>query len=282
MLVEQLQIIFKEAGLKEIFIDEYGSITACFKGNTSGPKILFDAHIDVVPVTDAIKWHHNPFGGDIEDGKIYGRGASDMKGSLTAMIVAASAFIEKNGNNFKGEIYISGVVHEECFEGVAARKISKRIKPDFVVIGEASELNIKCGQRGRAEIVIEVVGKSAHSANPDKGINAVQKMMRLLNEVEKLELPSNDFLGKGIMVLTDIISSPYPGASVVPNYCKVTFDRRLLVGETAEEVLNPIKRLINEMKKVDHDFRANVFVGKASQTCYTGSTIQGKRFFQHG
>ncbi|EHO20793.1 hypothetical protein HMPREF9466_00820 [Fusobacterium necrophorum subsp. funduliforme 1_1_36S] len=73
-------------------------------------------------------------------------------------------------------------MHEECFEGVAAREVSKYVKPDIVIIGEASELNLKIGQRGRAEIVVETFGKPAHSANPEKGINAVYKMMKLIEK----------------------------------------------------------------------------------------------------
>lgn len=279
VLVKKLKDIYAEIGFDEVFIDEYGSIIACIKGENPGPKILFDAHIDTVPVTDPSKWKHNPFGAEIEDGKIYGRGASDMKGALSAMIAAVGSFSRKTKKNFNGEIYISGVVHEECFEGVAARKISQRINPDIVIIGEASSLNVKCGQRGRAEIVVETFGRSAHSANPEKGINAVFKMMNLVNEIQKLNCPQHDILGKGILELTDIKSSPYPGASVVPDYCRATYDRRLLVGETHDEVLKPIQQVISKMKEEDVDFKASVSFAKAEEKCYTGNIIEGERFF---
>src|SRR5690606_24871004 len=105
-----------------------------------------------------------------------------------------------------------GVVHEECFEGVAARAISERVKPDYVVIGEASQLNIKIGQRGRGEIIIETFGKPCHSANPEKGINAVYKMAQVIEAIRKLEPTHHDVLGYGILELTDVKSSPYPGA----------------------------------------------------------------------
>ena len=142
VLVNKLKDIYDEIGFDEVFIDEYGSIIACIKGENPGPKVLFDAHIDTVPVTDPSKWKHSPFGAEIEGGKIYGRGTSDMKGALSAMIVAVRSFLRKFKKNFNGEIYISGVVHEECFEGVAARKISQRVNPDIVIIGEASNLNV--------------------------------------------------------------------------------------------------------------------------------------------
>lgn len=279
VLVKKLKDIYEEIGFDDVFIDEYGSITACIKGKNPGPKVLFDAHIDTVPVTDPSKWKHRPFGAEIEDGKIYGRGTSDMKGALSAMIAAVGSFSRKLKKNFNGEIYISGVVHEECFEGVAARKISQRVNPDIVIIGEASNLNVKCGQRGRAEVVVETFGKSAHSANPEKGVNAVYKMMNLVNEIQKLNSPQHDILGKGILELTDIKSSPYPGASVVPDYCRATYDRRLLVGETQEEVLKPIQQIISKMEEKDADFKASVSLARAEEKCYTGNTIEGERFF---
>ncbi|MNO41814.1 N-formyl-4-amino-5-aminomethyl-2-methylpyrimidine deformylase [compost metagenome] len=278
-VAEAIKTVFEELGYDDYFIDEYGNIIGHIKGSEEGKKILFDGHIDTVPVPDESKWTHNPYGAEIVDGKIYGRGTSDMKGQLSAMIVAAACFAEDIKKDFKGDIYVAGVVHEEIFEGIASRKISEAVNPDYVVIGESSELNLKIGQRGRAEIVIETFGKPAHSANPEKGINAVYKMSKIIEKIQELETPMHPVLGKGILVLTDIKSSPYPGASVVPDYCKATFDRRLLVGETKESVLAPIKAFVEELMKEDSDLKAEVSYAKATENCYTGSTISGERFF---
>ena len=147
------------------------------------------------------------------------------------------------------------------------------------MIGESSELNLKRGQRGRAEVVVETFGKPAHSANPRAGINAVYKMARLIAEIGKLAAPVHDVLGEGILELTDIKSSPYPGASVVPDYCRATYDRRLLVGETKESVLAPLLALIDKMKRDDTDFRASVHFASGAERCYTGEEISGERFF---
>ena len=202
-----------------------------------------------------------------------------MKGAVSAMMAAAAFFAQDTQRNFAGEIYVSGVVHEECFEGIAARKISERIHPDYVVIGESSELNLKRGQRGRAEIVVEAFGKPAHSANPRAGINAVYKMAELIREIAELKAPVHPILGEGILELTDIKSSPYPGASVVPDYCRATYDRRLLVGETKESVLQPLLDLIREMKSRDVQFDAKAHFAAGVEECYTGSEIRGERFF---
>jgi len=278
-VADSMKQAFAELGYDGSFTDCYGNIIGYIKGNRPGKRLLFDGHIDTVPVPDDSKWQHAPFGGELIDGKIYGRGASDMKGAVSAMMAAAAYFAADTKRDFTGEIYVAGVVHEECFEGVAARKISEQVKPDYVVIGEASELNLKIGQRGRAEIVVETYGKPAHSANPHKGINAVYKMAALVERIRQLETTSHPELGQGILELTDIKSSPYPGASVVPDYCRVTYDRRLLVGETKESVLQPILNLIAAMSQGDPDFKAQAYYARGSEKCYTGSTIEGERFF---
>ena len=278
-VVKELQNALKAKSFDEITVDKYGNIIGCIKGNRRGKKILFDGHIDTVPVTNENEWKYPPFAAEIHDGKIYGRGTSDMKGAVAAFVCAAANFAEDTGRDFPGEIYIAGVVHEECFEGVAAREISKKISPDYVVIGEASKLNLKIGQRGRAEIVVETFGVPAHSANPEKGINAVYKMSKVIDAIRTLKPTNHPVLGDGILELTDIKSSPYPGASVVPEYCRVTYDRRLLVGETKESVIAPIQELLDKLRAEDGELKVEVSYAIGKEKCYTGEEITGERFF---
>ena len=278
-IVEKLKEVFFECGYDDVIVDKYGNIIGVIKGKKKGPKVLFDAHIDTVIADSEEKWTVPPFSGKREGSKIYGRGASDMKGALSAMIIAGEKYAKQMDKNFCGEIYVAGVVHEECFEGVAAREISKVVEPDYVIIGEASQLNLKIGQRGRAEILVETFGVPAHSANPEKGVNAVHSMNKLTRRIDELEESNHPILGKGILVLTDIKSAPYPGASVVPHYCKATYDRRLLVEETNEEVLAPIEDIIKELEKEDSSFKGKVSFAVGEEKCYTGNVIEGERFF---
>lgn len=278
-IVDCLKDAFDWLGFDACHVDRYGNVIGEIRGNRPGKKILLDGHIDTVPVPDPAPWQHDPFGGEIDEGRIYGRGASDMKGAVAAMVCAAGYFANDRNKNFAGSIYVAGVVHEECFEGVAAREISRQFQPDYVIIGEASELNLKIGQRGRAEIVIETFGKPAHSANPQKGVNAVYQMARLIERIRELPASNHPILGPGIMELTDIKSSPYPGASVVPSYCRATYDRRLLVGETPEEVLAPLLNVIEELKAQDIQFQAKASYASGEERCYTGETIAEERFF---
>lgn len=277
--VNALAGFFRARKLGEIIIDRLGNVIVLLRGDQPGKTILFDGHLDTVPVIDAEDWTHPPFSATLEEGKLFGRGASDMKCALACMAAAAAGYFEKTRGHFCGTIAIAGVVHEECFEGVAAREISARVKPDLVVIGEASECNLKIGQRGRAEIVLETFGKSAHSASPQKGVNAVYHMTELVRRVRELVPPQSEGLGSGILELTDIKSAPYPGASVVPNYCRATYDRRLLVGETKESVLAPIQAVIDSAATEIPNLLGKVSLARGEERCYTGETISGERFF---
>lgn len=255
----------------EIIIDEYGSLLGRIKGSAAGKKILLDGHLDTVAV-DQKRWSIEPFQAEIRNDKIYGRGSSDMKGALAAMLAAAAFF--KEDKQFNGDIYLSFTVFEELFEGVAARKISEFVDPDFVIIGEASNLKIMRGQRGRAEIVVETEGKSSHSSSPEVGHNAVYDMVELIREIKRLKIAEDEFLGRGILELTDIISYPYPGASVIPHKCRATYDRRLITGENRKDILEPIKEIVKKL-----DLKADVYLAEAEAECWTGNLIKAEKFF---
>ena len=278
-VAKELAAYMESKGFDEVFFDEYGNVIGRIAGKHPGKKILFDGHMDTVPVGNPEDWDTDPFTPTVKNGKLYGRGTSDMKGAVAGFVSAAAYFAQDTDRDFAGDIYVAGVVHEECFEGVAARSISKRVQPDVVVIGEASHLNLKRGQRGRAEIIVETFGVPAHSANPEKGVNAVYKMCKVVQVIAKLIPPEQPVLGKGILELTDIKSNPYPGASVVPEYCRATYDRRLLTGETKESVLAPIQSLLNQLMAEDPQLKAKVSYATGSEKCYTGNDITGERFF---
>lgn len=279
LVANALTLFFEKNGYNEVKVDQYGNVIGVIRGKRAGKRLLFDGHIDTVPVANEEKWTHPPFAAEISDGKIFGRGATDMKGAVAAMACAAVNFAKDCDHDFPGEIYVVGVVHEECFEGIAARSISELVKPDYVIIGEATNLNLNIGQRGRGEIVVETFGVPAHSANPEQGINAVYAMGRVIDAIRKLEPTRHGVLGKGILELTDIKSSPYPGASVVPEYCKATYDRRLLVGETKESVLAPIESVLEGLMEANHQIKAKVSFARGEELCYTGNKISGERFF---
>lgn len=145
-------------------------------------------------------------------------------------------------------------------------------------IGESTECNLNIGQRGRAEIIIKTFGRSAHSSNPRSGINAVYQMILVTEGIVNIKLPRDEFLGEAIIELTDIISRPYPGASMLPDLCMVTYDQRLLVGESKEEILEAIKNAIAQTSKGAPQLNATVEYCHGRATCYTGARISAEKY----
>jgi putative selenium metabolism hydrolase len=256
-------------GFDRVEIDDNGSVFGLIEGGQPGPTLLFDAHCDTVGVAPGVPWAHPPFGAEIVDGRMYGRGTSDMKGAAAAMIYAAAA---ADRANLAGRVVISISVLEEVLEGVALKSVMDITRPDFVVIGESTDLNLAHGGRGRAEIHLEAIGQPAHSSSPQLGINAVHKMIPAIQAIEQITLPVDPLLGPAIMALTDIISDPYPGYSVIPSRCRVTYDRRLLPGETSQSVLAEVKSLPGLAD-------INVTIAEGRHTAYTGAVLQSPKFF---
>jgi putative selenium metabolism hydrolase len=256
-------------GFDEVFTDANGSLIGIINGQHTGPTLLFDAHCDTVGVAPGVPWQHEPFGAAIESGRMYGRGTSDMKGAAAAMIYAAAS---ADRERLAGRVAISISVMEEVMEGYPLQTVMDIVKPSFVVIGESTELNLSHGGRGRAEIHLETIGKPAHSSSPQLGINAVHLMIPAIQTLEDTALPEDPLLGPAILALTDIISEPYPGYSVIPSRCRVTYDRRLLAGETMESV-------ISGLRKLPALHGVNITIAQGEHTTYTGAALRGPKFF---
>ncbi len=257
-VAERVQAEMQALGFDRVGVDANGSVIGMIEGAQSGPRLLFDAHTDTVGIAPGVPWRYDPFSAKLEGETIYGRGAADMKGALAAIVYAA-AHVDRT--KLAGQVVVSASVMEE-------------IQPDFVVIGEATDLNLNRGGRGRAEIHLETIGQPSHSSAPHLGRNAVLDMIKVVQAIEGLSVSTDPLLGPAIMALTDIISEPYPGYSVIPSRCRVTYDRRLLPGETPEDVLAAITNLpaVSEIK-----LQAGLAEGE-HQT-YTGTTLRGTKFF---
>lgn len=258
-------------GFDKVWVDKYGSAVGMIRGAQAGKTLLFDAHTDTVGIAPGSVWTRAPFGAEVTDTHMYGRGVMDMKGSLAAMIHAAAS---ADRNKLGGTVVISASVMEEVYEGGALKAVMDEVKPDYVVIGEATQLNLARGGRGRAEIHLEAIGKPAHSSSPQLGINAIHLMTKVIAEIEKLQVKEHPLMGPGIYALTDIISEPYPAYSVIPAKCKATYDRRLLPGETPEGVLNEITSL-SALKDVNFTAR----IAQSDHITYTGETLTAHKFF---
>ncbi len=273
----------EELGFDQAYVDDYQSAVGIIRGN--GDKtILFDGHIDTVPVAGPRPWSFDPFGGEVVGGKLYGRGASDMKGAIGAAIMAAARLIPRK-ENLRGNIVVSASSWEERYEGFALKKVLDSLKPqglypDLVIIGEASDLCLSIAQRGRAELAVNTYGRPCHASTPELGLNAVRLMMPVIDALDQLVPAEDPVVGKGIYALTDIISTPYPGASVIPSQCRVTLDRRVLPAETEEDVLDPVREILGRVGREVDDFQAGVEIVEQEFALPDGSPEKIRQFYK--
>ncbi len=268
-VAQVIQEAMRAFGYHEVHVDDWGNVVGVVRGRGSG-SVLFDAHMDTVP-WNAQAWRHDPLGASVEGGRLWGRGASDMKGALAASVWAVGQLARDPGE--AGTVYVSCSVCEEPAEGPMLIEVCERFRPAAVVIQEATQLNINVGQRGRAELIVGAVGRPAHSSRPDLGVNAVKAMARLITAVESMGLPTDDLLGPAILEVTDVKSSPYPGLSVVPYHCRATFDRRLLVEDTESAVLQQVHELAERL-----GIQVEVSLAETEVATYTGKSFTHKAF----
>ncbi len=236
----------EKLGYDEAFIDSTGNVVGII-GN--GPvKIHFDSHMDTVKVNDPDEWQLPPFSGEIADGYIWGRGSVDMKSALCASVYAAAEAREVGLTRGK-TIYVTGTVCEEYCDGENLKRLYKELslRPDYCIICEPCDNVITLGHKGKAQIRVKTRGISAHGSAPEKGKNAVYEMAEIISGVEKLNnslyIESKEGKPHGTIVLSDI-SCVSASLNAVPSECAIYLDRRLVPGETLDQVKGEIEQLI--------------------------------------
>lgn len=254
----------------EVAVDANGSVLGVIGPKEAELALMFNGHLDVVPV--AGEWTCEPFGGEIIDGRLYGRGSTDMKGGIAAAICAVAAVAREGG--LKRRVAVSASVLEEVIEGHALASVLDQCKPAAVVICEPSKLQIKAGQKGRMEILLTLHGKPAHAASPECGVNPLHAAARALLALDAMALGKSDDLGDALLVPTDIVSSPYPSISMIPIATTIRFDRRTLPGETAEQVIAEIEQCLRTARL--HDF--SVRISGDAVRAYTGACANPSRW----
>ncbi len=223
-------------GFDRVEVDAWGSVVGCRHGGGPSPAILFDGHMDVVDPGPE-PWQHDPYGGEITGGRLYGRGAADTKGSLAAMLCAASS-----AERLQGDVIIAATVCEENLTGVALGHVLDRTRPDVVITGEPTGLRLGVAQKGRATIRLHASGRSAHTSRPDLGDNAAYKMIEAIGRLRSLPQALDAELGSGVLELVELASEPLPNQALVPAGCHARFVARTLPGETPESFIAGLPR----------------------------------------
>ncbi len=262
----------KAARFDEVTIDGLGNVIGRI-GN--GRRILaFDGHIDTVEVGNAANWSFDPFGGEIRDGFVHGRGAADQKGGVASMVTAGRILKELGVDRDVTLYFVGSVIEEDC-DGLCWKYIIEKdgIRPEVVVSTEPTDGGLYRGQRGRMEIEVEFKGISSHGSAPERGRNAIYMASRACLAAERLNerLPVDDFLGKGSIALSQFVSGS-PSLCAVADYARIHLDRRLTWGETKESAVREIEALV---KGED----ARVFVLNYEETAYTGRRYGMEKYY---
>ncbi|WP_068080560.1 YgeY family selenium metabolism-linked hydrolase [Polycladidibacter stylochi] len=255
-------------GYDSIIKTEYGDVVGVMgSGETA---ILFDSHMDTVVVNDRELWSQDPFAGNIVDGKIYGRGTSDMKSAIAATVYAGY-FAKELGLLDNKTVYVSASVMEEDFDFFALDNVLENLpqKPDAVVICEPSDRQIALGHRGRALLEINTEGVSSHGSAPENGVNAVYEMADIINRVNELNNKLSKVKGEHGSVALSKIDCRTVSLNAIPDKCSIYLDRRLATGEDFDHITQEMNKLIENTTATWNVFQAE------------GTSYTGKEFTMH-
>ena len=273
-VVERIRQEMVTLGYDEVTVDPMGNVLGRIG---AGPKVIaFDGHCDIVDVGDPELWSRDPYSAEIDDGILYGRGASDMKGGV-ASSVYAGALLRKRGVPDNVTFYATATIQEEDCDGLCWQYIVNEdgLRPDLVVITEPTSMRVYRGHRGRMEMEVHTAGISCHGSAPERGENAVYKMAGIIADIERLNerLEPRDPLGKGTVTISEIRSNS-PSLCAVADGCTIHLDRRLTVGETEETAVAEIESLPSVQKA-----RATVTVLDYAVPSYTGLTYPTRKYY---
>ncbi|MFW5855975.1 MAG: M20 family metallopeptidase [Bacillota bacterium] len=236
------------------------NVVGKLKSSEEGPTVLLNGHLDTVEVCEG--WTEDPFGARIEDNKMYGLGALDMKSGVAAQLLALEAFKE-TVDSFNGEILYTFVCDEEGPFGLGTDALlldGYTDDADVAVVTEPSagfagvEFPCLClGARGGWKYMVKVKGKSAHGANPEKGINAISEASKILLEIEKSELKAHEKLGPGAICVIDFEGGGAPLS--VPDSAEFAVFRHVTIGEDKSYIRNEVEKAI---KRADIEGKAHL------------------------
>lgn len=233
----------EKVGFDSVEIDPMGNVL----GTIGHGKhlIAIDAHIDTVGIGSIENWKFDPYKGMEDDKTIGGRGASDQEGGMASMVYAGKIIKDLDLENDYTVVMVGSVQEEDC-DGLCWQYIINegKLRPEFVISTEPTDGGIYRGHRGRMEIEVIVKGVSCHGSAPERGDNAIFKMGPILNELKALHpnIKDDPFLGKGSLTVSEIFFTS-PSRCAVADGCRISVDRRLTRGETAEYAMNQIRNL---------------------------------------
>ncbi|ASK60728.1 acetylornithine deacetylase [Virgibacillus phasianinus] len=262
-VANKLKTLFDEHGIETELVEydeNRANLIAHLKGEEDGPVLGLTGHMDVVP-TGENEWEHDPFGAEEEDGKIYGRGACDMKSGLVACALAMVA-LKEEGLPIKGEVTLLATVGEEA-GAVGSRQLTERgyaESLDALIIAEPTQNKIKIAHKGALWPQIITYGKTAHGSMPDVGVNAIIHMNEIIHEIlgEEFELKyeEDELLGSPTYSI-DVIKGG-SNTNIVPDQCFTNIDIRTVPSQDHKQIIEQIEQVIEKVKKKYPELKAEI------------------------
>ena len=232
---------------------------------SGGKRLMFNGHLDVVPIGDRSLWDEDPYSGILKDGRVYGRGTSDMKGGIASIIVAAKALADSS-SDLHGDLIFAGVVDEESHGSGSKRIVKEEYKADMVVIGEPTDKKICIAHKGNMWLEITTQGSAEHSSQVrvGKSANAIYRMVKIVSLLEEM-LPGlqeiqDDRVGNPTISVGTIEGGTKP--NIVPDVCKIVVDRRMLPGEDPKKVLEELKARILPVIMPEFDAAFKILIAR--------------------
>jgi succinyl-diaminopimelate desuccinylase len=227
------------------------------EGSGKRPVLVLNGHIDVVPEGDTTQWDSPPFEGKTVSGRVYGRGACDMKGALAAMMITAKLLNEIK-DKLRGKLLLQFVIGEETGEpGTKHLLLNRGLRGDYGIVLEPTGLRVATAEKGLAWFRVTLQGRPVHGSMAEQGINAIEKAMRFANEIKKynseISRRMHRLVGNAKCSITMIKGGTKE--NVIPESCTIVLDRRINPDESVEGVENEIRSILDRLASRDSDFK---------------------------
>ena len=256
-------------GFDDVRVDGAGNVIGIVKGTGGGPAVMLSSHLDIVAAGTEEDWEHPPFAADVEGGFLHGRGAMDIKGPLAIQTYAAAAL----RGRAPGDVIVAHTVLEERGGlGMQLLLEAGAVRPDAVIIGEATHGDICIGHRGRAEIEIVIHGLAGHASAPSRALNALALLPAVLESCWQLrgDQPSDPVLGTATVTPTSVESLP-ESRNVIPDRVTLVLDWRILPDTDEAALLSLVREVLEaRLPELPDGFGVEVRLASESQSTYTG------------
>lgn len=232
------------------------NVVGVLKGSGGGRSLLLNAHMDTVGVGGMTV---DPFGGEIRDGRLYGRGAQDMKASLAAMLAAAKALIDAD-IKLAGDLLVTAVADEE-HSSLGTEVLVKQVRADGAIVTEPTDMHLCRAHRGFIWFTIETIGRAAHGSRYAEGIDANMRMGRFLAQLEELEQELLQRTAHPLAGPPSLHAALLQGGTEISIYaerCRLHVERRTIPGETVEAATTELQAIVDRLAAQDSSFKATV------------------------